>query len=154
MFYSILHCSILLHSNICIYIYIYVYKYVCIYLQYNTTIYIYVYRITSGPFVFILISILLNDSIPYSIPLCCILLHYTRGLGFRVLHMGGCQNYAPFWGTLNNRCRIIIRTQQGTIILTTTHMGFGISFLRKAGSSRLLWPVSRAEASETEREGY
>ena len=25
-------------------------------------------------------------------------------------------------GTLNNRCRIIIATQQGTLILTTTHI--------------------------------
>ena len=37
-------------------------------------------------------------------------------------HMGGCQNYGPFWGPLNNRCRIILRTQQGTLILTTTHI--------------------------------
>ena len=36
--------------------------------------------------------------------------------------MGGCENYGPFLGTLNNRCRIIIGTQKGTIILTTTHM--------------------------------
>ena len=28
----------------------------------------------------------------------------------------------PFWGTLNNRCRIILGTQQGTLILTTTHI--------------------------------
>ena len=38
--------------------------------------------------------------------------------------MGSCQNYGPFLGTLNNRCRIIIRTQKGTIILTTTHIRF------------------------------
>ena len=37
-------------------------------------------------------------------------------------NMGSCQNYGPFWGTLNIGCRIIIRTQKGTIILTTTHM--------------------------------
>ena len=36
--------------------------------------------------------------------------------------MGSCQNYGPFWGTLNNRCRIILGTQKGTIILRTTHM--------------------------------
>ena len=36
--------------------------------------------------------------------------------------MGGCQNYGPFLGTLNNRCRTIIGTKKGTIILTTTHM--------------------------------
>ena len=39
--------------------------------------------------------------------------------------MGGSQNYDPFLGTLNLRCRIIIGTQKGTIILTTTHIGFG-----------------------------
>ena len=32
--------------------------------------------------------------------------------------MGGCQNYGPFSGTLNNRCRIVI----GTIILTITRI--------------------------------
>ena len=37
--------------------------------------------------------------------------------------MGGCQNYGPFLGTLNIRCRIIMGTQKGTIILTTTHIG-------------------------------
>ena len=36
--------------------------------------------------------------------------------------MGGCQNYGPFLGTLNIRCRIIIGTQKGTIILTTTQI--------------------------------
>ena len=38
-------------------------------------------------------------------------------------HMSGCQNYGPFLGTLNIRGRIIIGTQKGTIILTTSHMG-------------------------------
>ena len=33
-------------------------------------------------------------------------------------YLGSCQNYGPFWGTLNNRCRIIL----GTIILATTHI--------------------------------
>ena len=36
--------------------------------------------------------------------------------------MGSCQNYGPFLGTLNIR-RIVLRTQKGTIISTTTHMG-------------------------------
>ena len=35
--------------------------------------------------------------------------------------MGSCQNYGPFLGTLNIRCRIIIRTPKGTIILTTQY---------------------------------
>ena len=34
--------------------------------------------------------------------------------------MGGCQNYGPLLGPLNTRCRIILRTQKGTIIWTTT----------------------------------
>ena len=38
------------------------------------------------------------------------------------VYMGGCQNYGPFLGTLNIRGRIIIGTQKGTIILTTTHI--------------------------------
>ena len=37
-------------------------------------------------------------------------------------HVGGCQNYGPFLGTLNIRCCIIIGIQNGTIILTTTHV--------------------------------
>ena len=41
-------------------------------------------------------------------------------------YMGSCQNYGPFLGTLNNRCRIIIGTQKGTLILTTTHMFSGL----------------------------
>ena len=45
-------------------------------------------------------------------------------LGFRV-YMGRCQNYGPFLGTLNTKCRIIIGTQKGTIILTTAHMDRG-----------------------------
>ena len=48
------------------------------------------------------------------------------GLGFWAEspnHLGSCQNYGPFWGTQNYRCRIIIRTQKGTLILTTTHLG-------------------------------
>ena len=34
--------------------------------------------------------------------------------------MGGCQNYGPFLGTPNIRCRMILGTQKGTIILTTS----------------------------------
>ena len=30
----------------------------------------------------------------------------------------------PFWGTLNSRCRIMLGTPKGTIILTTTHVSF------------------------------
>ena len=39
-----------------------------------------------------------------------------------IVYMGGCQNYGPFLGTLNIRCRIIIRTQKGSPIWTTTHI--------------------------------
>ena len=36
--------------------------------------------------------------------------------------MGDCQNYDPFLGTLNIRCRNIIGDAKGSIILTTTHV--------------------------------
>ena len=45
--------------------------------------------------------------------------NYYSILGF---YLGGCQNDDPFLGTLNIRCRTIIGTQKGKIILTTTHM--------------------------------
>ena len=49
----------------------------------------------------------------------------TVCLSFRSTHVGGCQNYGPFLGTLNAlniRCRIVAGAQKGTIILTTTHV--------------------------------
>ena len=56
----------------------------------------------------------------------CIAPEETFWGGLR-LHTAGCQNYGPFWGTLNIRGRIIIGTQKGTIILTTTHtVGGGV----------------------------
>ena len=46
-------------------------------------------------------------------------------------HMGGCQNYGPFLGALNIRCRIIIGIQKGTIILTTTHISYRLNSLQR-----------------------
>ena len=40
-------------------------------------------------------------------------------------HVGGCQNHGLVLGPLKTRCRIILRTQKGTIILTTTHVVLG-----------------------------
>ena len=43
-------------------------------------------------------------------------------IGFRIsavstrAHVGGCQNYGPFLGTLLIKCRIILGIQKGTII--------------------------------------
>ena len=37
-------------------------------------------------------------------------------------NLGGCPNVGPVLGTLNTRCRIILGTRKGTIILTTTHL--------------------------------
>ena len=36
--------------------------------------------------------------------------------------MGGCQNYDLLLGSLNTRCRIVLRIQKRTIILTSTHI--------------------------------
>ena len=41
-----------------------------------------------------------------------------------LINLDGCQNYDPFLGTLNIRCRIIIGIQKGTIIVTTTHIPY------------------------------
>ena len=49
--------------------------------------------------------------------------------------MGGCQNYGPFLGTLNIRCRIIRGIQKGTILLTTNHIQNNAKFLRSSGFS-------------------
>ena len=58
-------------------------------------------------------------------------------------YMGGCQNYGPFLGTLKIG-RIIIGTQKGPIILTSTHIYIyviyqksikvNVSFFRDRGS--------------------
>ena len=53
--------------------------------------------------------------------------------------MGGCQNYGPFLGTLNIRCRIIIGTQKGTIILTTTQISPGEVGENEYSSPQALW---------------
>ena len=36
--------------------------------------------------------------------------------------MGGYQNYGPLLGRLNTRCRVTVRTQKGTMLLTATPM--------------------------------
>ena len=38
------------------------------------------------------------------------------------VNVGGYQNWGLFLGTLNNRCRITLMSQKGTLILTTTHV--------------------------------
>ena len=68
---------------------------------------------------------------------------------FEIIEVGGCQNYGPFLGTLNIRCRIITGTQKGTIILTTTQvsadlLALELSTLGKQPTccpwNRLRWP--------------
>ena len=60
------------------------------------------------------------------------------------IHMGGSQNYGPFLGTLNIRCRIIIGIHKATIILTTTHMYIRIAYQTLQRALRLvgLNPIS------------
>ena len=54
--------------------------------------------------------------------------NYCNGLYME--YMGGCQNYGPFLGTLNIRCRSIIGIQKGAIIFTTTHMSYSLNSLK------------------------
>ena len=64
--------------------------------------------------------------------------------------------HGPFLGTLKSRCRIIMGTQKGTIILTTTHVLtlFAKCFAHVSGRNLWLWcvgsePVVRAEDAVT-----
>ena len=57
------------------------------------------------------------------------------------VYMGSCPNYGPFLGTLNIRGRIIIGTQKGTIILTTSHIGFRDNGKKMEAPRRSLIPV-------------
>ena len=58
-----------------------------------------------------------------------------RALGTQgYIHVGGCQNYRPLLGSLNIRCRIILRTQKGTIILTTSHVHMNMRYLHVRSS--------------------
>ena len=41
---------------------------------------------------------------------------------FGGVYVGGSRNDDPVLGPLNSRCRIVSRTQKGTMILTTTHI--------------------------------
>ena len=54
--------------------------------------------------------------------------------------MGGYQNYGPLLGPLTARCRTIPRTQQGTLILTTTHMVVGRSIDHGADQHPMFFP--------------
>ena len=46
------------------------------------------------------------------------------------------KNYGPFLGTLNIRCRIIVGTQKGTIILTTTYVASEFVAAKVTGQKR------------------
>ena len=63
-----------------------------------------------------------SDKEFWFLPAAMAVIPLLQGGGVLLTYMGGCQNYGPFWGTLNIRCRIIIGTQKGTMILTIPHM--------------------------------
>ena len=67
--------------------------------------------------------------------------------------MGGCQNYGPILSPLNTRCRIILRTQKGTIILTTTHISIGplLGYLEPQGYSPKTYSSVQASEFRDER---
>ena len=67
------------------------------------------------------------------------------GLEFLWSDLGSCQNYGPFLGTLNIRCRIILGTQKGTIILTTTHLEAG------AAMRQTMWQTASEYSASSRR---
>ena len=58
--------------------------------------------------------------------------------------MGGCQNHGPLVGLLNTRCRIVVGTQKGTIVLTTTNV-FTMAHRTEALTCRLVRTGQRPE---------
>ena len=53
---------------------------------------------------------------------------------------GDCQNYGPLLGAVDTRCRTILRTQKGTIILTTTHVNLPAPLVATRKIQRLQVP--------------
>ena len=94
-----------IHVYKCVYIYA-IYMCVCLALCIYTHISIYIY-----PYIYTPVYVHMH-----------IYIHTYTYITYENMHMGGCQNCGPLMGLLNTRCRIILRTQKGTIILTTTHI--------------------------------
>ena len=53
--------------------------------------------------------------------------------------VGGWQNVGPLLCPLNTRCRIILRTPKGPIILTTTHMAVSVNWDSILGVPLISW---------------
>ena len=54
---------------------------------------------------------------------------------------------APFLGTLNNRCRIIIVTPKRTLILTTTHKGVCGNWRQSEFEVLVVWVVCQIKGN-------
>ncbi len=77
------------------------------------------------------------------VAMCRVLFSVVMHMLFSVCtytYMGGCQNYGPFLGTLNIRCRIMIGIQEGTTILTTAHICMCVDRGRKYEYMTLICP--------------
>ena len=61
-------------------------------------------------------------------------------------YIGCCQNYGPVLGTLNIRCRIIMGTPKGTIILTITHIHTYYHYIHGYGVAE--YPSSTAQLAD------
>ena len=117
------------HTDLCVCIYIHVHTYVC-----RTYMYVHAYTHMHVYIIYMYTCIRVRTYV--CIRYLCGSLRPT-GKDFRnswgrllkvcggpvaVWYMGGCQNYGPLLGSLNTRGRTILRTQKGTIVLTTTHI--------------------------------
>ena len=65
---------------------------------------------------------------------------YHYGMGWENHNMGVCQNYGPRLGPINERCRIILRTQKGTIFLD--NHADGKFFLERVPAWYYIWILS------------
>ena len=68
--------------------------------------------------------------------------------------MGGCQNYGLYLGTLNIRCRIILGTQKGTIVSTTTHVAQENLEMQEALDPDMLEKLTTLKTQNTKADFY
>ena len=64
----------------------------------------------------------ISDKDPFEMQCCEGELASSSMMQYQHWHVGSCQKYDPLLGPLNTKCRIVLRTQKGTTILTTTHV--------------------------------
>ena len=105
--------------SIYVHIHLFADVFVCVY------IYIYIHMCVSRHGVQINMDLHQGSAIgPYGL-LCQVFPVRKRRGSSQVTTWVVVKTIIPFWGPLDTRCRVMLRTQKGTSILTTTHIASG-----------------------------